>query len=85
MLYSVNLLVKMLVFYAFPGKNAVFDESPRENSGFLCILIKILYSMNLLVKMLVFYVSPGKNTVFDESPRENTGFLCISGKRCCIR
>ena len=37
MLCSVNLLIKMLVFYAFPGKNAVFDESSRENAGFLYI------------------------------------------------
>ena len=50
MLYSVNLLVKMLGFYVFPGKNAVFDECPRENAVFMYLLVKMLYSMNLLVK-----------------------------------
>ena len=58
MLYSMNLLVKMLVFYVSPETDAVFDESPREKAGFLCISEKVLYLMNLLVKMLVFYVSP---------------------------
>ena len=41
--YSMNLLVKVVVFYVSPGKNAVFDESPREN-GFLSnpLRVKIL-------------------------------------------
>ena len=71
--------MKILVFYVSPGKDVVFDDSPRENGGFLMYLrVKMLYSMNLLVKMLVFYVSPGKNAVFDESARESGSFLCIS-------